>query len=88
MRRRSWYIFLISFAAVASLAARQAPEFRSSTDTVRVYVTVTDRDGRLVMALAKSDFALRDDGFCRQSRSSTTRRFRSASLCCLTCPTA
>src|SRR4029079_12878026 len=50
--------------AIAALAAQgqQPPVFRGTTDVVRVYVTVTDRDGKLVTSLGKDDFELRDDG--------------------------
>jgi Ca-activated chloride channel family protein len=40
----------------------QQPTFRGSTDVVRVFVTVTDRDGRLVTTLTRDEFELRDEG--------------------------
>ena len=40
----------------------QPPVFRGTGDVVRVYVTVTDRDGRLVTMLTRDAFELRDDG--------------------------
>src|SRR4051812_17288122 len=43
-------------------SARQQPVFRGTTEAVRVFVTVTDRDGRLVTSLARDDFEVRDDG--------------------------
>jgi Ca-activated chloride channel family protein len=43
-------------------AAGQQPTFRAAGDSVRVFVTVTDRDGRLVTTLARSDFEVRDEG--------------------------
>jgi Ca-activated chloride channel family protein len=43
-------------------AAAQQPVFRGTSDTVRVFATVTDRDGRLVTTLAQSDFEVRDEG--------------------------
>ena len=43
-------------------AARQQPVFRGRGDAVRVFVTVTDRDGRLVTTLARDDFEIRDEG--------------------------
>jgi Ca-activated chloride channel family protein len=36
--------------------------FRGKADIVRAYVTVIDRDGRLVTNLSRDDFELRDDG--------------------------
>jgi Ca-activated chloride channel family protein len=38
------------------------PTFKGSTDMVRVFVTVIDRDGRLVTNLTKENFEIRDDG--------------------------
>src|SRR5262245_2944192 len=43
-------------------AEPQQPGFRGATDTVRVFVTVTDRDGRLVTTLTKDQFEVRDEG--------------------------
>jgi len=40
----------------------QQPVFRGGGDAVRVFVTVTDRDGRLVTTLTRADFELRDEG--------------------------
>ena len=51
--------------AALSAAPQQQPlqpTFRGSTDMVRVFVTVIDRDGRLVTNLSKDDFEVRDDG--------------------------
>jgi len=42
-------------------AAGQQPTFRGGSELVRVFVTVTDRDGRLVTALAQGDFEVRDE---------------------------
>ena len=36
--------------------------FRTGSDAVRVFVTVTDRDGRLVTTLGRDNFEIRDDG--------------------------
>ena len=46
----------------AGAAAPQQPVFRGAGDLVRVFVTVTDKDGRLVTTLTKPDFEVRDDG--------------------------
>jgi Ca-activated chloride channel homolog len=40
----------------------QQPVFRGTSDAVRVFVTVTDRDGRLITNLQQSDFEIRDEG--------------------------
>lgn len=47
-------------AGVVTLA--QQPVFRGDSDAVRVFVTVTDRDGRLVTTLTQDDFEVRDEG--------------------------
>lgn len=46
----------------AVMAAQDQPLFRAAGDTVRVFVTVTDRDGRLVTTLTRDDFQVRDEG--------------------------
>src|SRR5262247_1308622 len=43
-------------------AAAQQPTFRGTADNVRVFTTVTDRDGRLVTTLEQKDFEIRDQG--------------------------
>ena len=43
-------------------AGRQQPVFRGTGDAVHVFVTVTDRDGRLVTTLTRDDFEVRDEG--------------------------
>jgi Ca-activated chloride channel family protein len=44
------------------VTAQQQPVFRGSSDIVRVFVTVLDRDGRLMTTLAQTDFEVRDEG--------------------------
>lgn len=46
---------------VFGLAAQQ-PSFRGASDEVRVFATVTDRDGRLVTNLTREQFEIRDEG--------------------------
>jgi Ca-activated chloride channel family protein len=53
---------LCLFSATVAASGAQQPVFRGATDTVRVFATVTDRDGRLVTTLAKEDFEVRDEG--------------------------
>jgi Ca-activated chloride channel family protein len=58
----------LTFTALAvcvlgmSGANGQQPVFRGGGDVVRVFATVTDRDGRLVTTLARDDFEVRDEG--------------------------
>lgn len=57
--------FTMAAAAAALLSvavAAQQPVFRGSGDVVRVFSTVTDRDGRLVTTLGRDDFEVRDEG--------------------------
>jgi VWFA-related protein len=54
---------MLAICAVGAIGiAAQQPVFRASGDTVRVFATVTDRDGRLVTSLMQGDFDVRDDG--------------------------
>ncbi len=48
--------------AAIGAGSPQQPVFRGGGDAVRVFVTVTDRDGRLVTTLTRADFELRDEG--------------------------
>ena len=52
---------LLILACVAVAAAQQQPMFRAGTQLVDLYVTVTDREGRLVPNLTREDFAIFDD---------------------------
>ncbi len=47
---------------VLGAAEQQTPLFRGESDAVRVFVTVTDRDGRLITTLVQDDFEVRDEG--------------------------
>ena len=46
----------------ATVTIGQQPVFRGAGDVVRVFATVTDRDGRIVTALTQADFEVRDEG--------------------------
>jgi VWFA-related protein len=58
----SGILFACVVAGFAAAAAQQQPTFRGTADNVRVFVTVTDRDGRLVPMLEQKDFEIRDEG--------------------------
>ena len=47
---------------VVSAGMGQQPIFRGGSEAVRVFVTVTDRDGRLVPTLTRENFEVRDEG--------------------------
>ena len=49
-------------AGALGAAAQEPFVFRSAGDLVRVFVTVTDRDGRLVTTLDQKEFEVRDEG--------------------------
>jgi Ca-activated chloride channel family protein len=53
---------VISGFAASGAQNPQQPVFRGTTDVVRVFVTVTDRDGKIVTDLSRDDFELREDG--------------------------
>jgi Ca-activated chloride channel family protein len=52
----------VAVLGFAAAAAQQSPVFRGIGDAVRVFVTVTDGDGRLVTTLGRDDFQIRDEG--------------------------
>src|SRR5437870_7266429 len=56
------YVSLAAATVALLAAAPQQPVFRGTGDTVKVFVTVTDKDGRLVTTLARDAFDVRDDG--------------------------
>jgi VWFA-related protein len=55
-------ILAVCLLAGLGVAAQQQPTFRGTADNVRVFTTVTDRDGRLVTTLEQKDFEIRDEG--------------------------
>ena len=64
MKRLIFYIGLAVclLCVPGSAAQQQPPVFRGRGDAVRVFATVTDRDGRLVTTLTQADFEVRDEG--------------------------
>jgi Ca-activated chloride channel homolog len=61
-RSFSIILALLAVAAISGLDARSQQVFRGGSDTVPVFVTVTDRDGRLVTTLTRDQFEVRDGG--------------------------
>ena len=63
-RRTGATILLLGTVAMVALvtASSRQPVFRGSSDVVRIFVTVTDRDGRLVTTLTQGQFEIRDEG--------------------------
>jgi Ca-activated chloride channel family protein len=53
---------LAVLVAAAGAAPSQQPIFRGTSEAVRVFVTVTDGDGRLVSNLTREQFEVRDEG--------------------------
>jgi Ca-activated chloride channel family protein len=62
MRLKGFLALLAGVAVMLGTAEGQQPTFRSGSDAVRVFVTVTDRDGRLVTDLTQDNFEIRDEG--------------------------
>ena len=56
----------VAFSAVGARGAQEQEQgpsvFRGGSELVRAFVTVTDKNGRLVTTLRKDDFELRDEG--------------------------
>ena len=63
-------LFAATVAGVSGAQPQQQPQteqqqpsvFRGGSDVVRAYVTVTDKDGRIVTTLQQDDFEVRDEG--------------------------
>jgi len=53
---------IVAACAFGVTVASQQPTFRGTSDAVRVFVTVTDKDGRLITTLKQEDFEIRDEG--------------------------
>jgi len=70
MMKMNAALVIAAVVAAGSLLAAQNPQpppqaatpFRSTTDLVSVYITVTDEGGRLVTGLSQDDFEIRDNG--------------------------
>lgn len=58
---RTFLAFVVA-GAVVGAGAQQQPVFRGGAETVPVFVTVTDKSGRLVPDLARGDFQVFDNG--------------------------
>lgn len=54
-------VLALTFGA-SGTGARQEPQFRAGNNTVSIYATVVDRDGRLVTDLTREDFEVFDNG--------------------------
>ena len=52
----------VCIASVIAVTAQEPTVFRGTGEAVRVFVTVTDGDGRLVTALTQKEFEVRDEG--------------------------
>ena len=61
--KKAFLLIAVVFVALPSSSVRgqQEPMFRSGTELVDLYVTVTDDDGRLVPNLLRDDFSIFDD---------------------------
>ena len=55
-------LLAVSVIATAASQPSQPPVFRGGGDIVRVFATVTNRDGRLVTTLGRDAFEVRDEG--------------------------
>ena len=53
---------MVAGVLLAAQTPPQQPIFRGGGDSVRVFATVIDRDGRLVTTLTREDFEVRDEG--------------------------
>ena len=68
---------------VMSTSAKQQPVFKGTTDVVRVFVTVTDKDSPIVTTLDTSPTSrCATKASLSRSRFSTTARNPSGSSCC------
>lgn len=61
IRFLTFWALAVCVLGLAAVGA-QTPVFRGGGEAVRVFVTVTDGDGRLVTTLEQKDFEVRDEG--------------------------
>jgi VWFA-related protein len=62
MTRFLAWVISVSVLSPMARAGQQPTVFRAAGDLVRVFVTVTDRDGHLITTLRQDDFEVRDQG--------------------------
>jgi VWFA-related protein len=62
MRFGGFSIFVVCVLGLLRVSAQQPPVFRGTSDVVPLFVTVIDKDGRLVTKLGREAFEIRDDG--------------------------
>jgi len=55
-------LLVVCGLAWLDVVGAQQPTFRGTGEAVRIFVTVTDGDGKLVASLAREDFEVRDEG--------------------------
>jgi Ca-activated chloride channel homolog len=58
----AWAMAVVVVGGASQQPEQQQPIFRGARDAVRVFATVTDRDGRLVTTLEQENFEVRDEG--------------------------
>jgi Ca-activated chloride channel family protein len=61
MPRRPYSLLILALILAVPLAAQQQV-FRTTSDTVSVFVTATDKSGHLITKLTKDDFSVFDNG--------------------------
>jgi Ca-activated chloride channel homolog len=61
-RFRKFSILAVCVLGVLRASGQQPPVFRGTSDVVPVFVTVIDKDGRLVTKLTREAFEIRDEG--------------------------
>src|SRR5581483_2026263 len=61
-RVRTFSMFALCVLGVLRASGQQRPVFRGTSDVVRVFVTVIDKDGRLATKLTRDAFEIRDEG--------------------------